>query len=170
MKVKLVSLLLVFLVSFAGCAKGSDAQNVSMDDEFSCIANVHYNGTKIKAFITKQSSGYYTIEMIEPGNLKGIVLQWDGGDLSVGYKGLSVSIDPALLPDTAFGSILINSFNMAAKKDGYQITNDGEIVKLEGISESGAFSIVLDKTTGTLISVDVPSMNLSATFEEYTVQ
>ena len=169
MKVKLINLLLVFLVLFAGC-KGPAAPTASMDEKFTCIAKLNYNGSEFKAAVTKESPGCYTIEIIEPVNLRGIMLQWNDGDLSVGYKGLSVKIDPALLPDTAFGAILINSFNAAAGEDGYRITNDGDTVRLEGTSESGDFSIVLDKETGMLMSIDVPSVNLTAIFEEYAAK
>ncbi len=169
---KLTGLLLALLLLLTGCGSqgggGGTAQPDTLKNPFSCVADVHYNEMDIKAKVTSPSIGQYTIEVLEPASLKGLTVGWNGEEIQLGYLGLSIGIDPATLPDSLFGSILIDVFNRTAAQEGMSIeTGENELV-LHGKTDSGDFTVSMDRETGALKSVSVPSVGLEAQFSEFT--
>lgn len=160
---------ILFCTMLTGCA----SQQVSdpepaIPDAFSCKADISYNGMQISAKVTRPSAAGCRIEVESPDTLKGMTLDWNGSTMNISYLGLSFDVDPASLPDTAFGNILIDVFNALARQNGLSIQNDKDSMTLSGNGESGKFSVVWDRKANALKSVEVPESGFSAQFSEFT--
>lgn len=170
---KVTGLLLAVVLLLTGCGgQGgggtAPSQPDTLSNQFSCVADIHYNELDIKANVVSPSPGLYTIEVLEPASLKGLKVEWTGQQIQLGYLGLSVGIDPATLPDSLFGSILIDVFNKAAAKDGMSIEAGENELILHGKTDTGDFTVSMDRQTGALKSISVPSAGLEAQFSEFT--
>ena len=82
--------------------------------------------------------------------------------------GVSGALSGATLPDSLFGSILIDVFNKAAAKDGMSIEAGENELILHGKTDTGDFTVSMDRQTGALKSISVPSAGLEAQFSEFT--
>ncbi|MCO7136524.1 hypothetical protein NIF40_03135 [[Clostridium] leptum] len=173
----LCSIVFIF-VALTGCSalsdpgSGSTADLNSVPNAFSTLAKVQYNGIEIEAKITRLDGGDCTIEVLSPSSLKSLAMDWNAqsNTMTLGFMGLSCSIDPQQFPDSAFGSAVISVFNAVASKDGLQIDKTDELLTFSGTGESGQFSVSIDRKTGSMQSLEIPSIGLSAQFSEYTSQ
>ena len=150
-----------------GCAPQESEPETVIPGSFSCKADIQYNGMQIGARVTRPSAAGCRIEVESPDTLKGMTLDWNGSKMNISYLGLSFDVDPASLPDTAFGNILIDVFNALSRQNGLSISKDGESMTLSGSGESGDFSVVWDRKANALKSIDAPDSGFSAQFSEF---
>ena len=163
-----VTALMMLMYLLSGCGtQPSDSETASIPDAFSCKAQIQYNGMQIGALVTRPSAAGCRIEVESPDTLKGMVLDWDGSTIQISYLGLTFDVDPASLPDTAFGSILIDVFNALSRQNGLSIQREGDSLTLSGSGESGDFSVVWDRRANALQSVEVPGCGFSAQFSDF---
>ena len=156
--------------TISGSGSGSEADLSSVPNAFSTMAKIQYDGTEIEAKITRSDGGDCTIEVLAPSTLKSLTMDWDAqsNTMTLGFMGLSCSIDPQQFPDSAFGTAVIYAFNALASKDGLKIDKTDESLTFSGTGESGQFSVSIDRKSGCMQSLDIPGIGLSAQFSDYT--
>lgn len=134
---------------------------------FSCDMAGTYRDTEVAGQITRTSAGTLTVTLSKPAGLDGMELTWDGQDVVMNMLGLSVTVDPATIPESALGRSVLEALD-AGMRGGGKLTERGMCV--EGTTESGSFALYADPDTGALTALSVPSLPLELTFTNFQLK
>lgn len=158
-------LLGVCLCCLSACSR-SDPPQEPVASGFECDVALHYRDMDVKGHLTRISAGTLKMDIEEPASLKGMSMEWDGETISVKMYGMTFGVDPAEMPESALGKGLLDVFDtIVRKKDGGTLTDEG--LKTAGESLNGEFEVLSDPATGSLLSMKVPELNLSAEFSNF---
>ena len=136
---------------------------------FECDADLTYGDMQVKGHLTRLTTGTLIMDLEEPDTLKGMTMQWDGETVSVKMYGLSFGVDPSVLPETALGKSVLTALDAALHPDGEgEVTDKGLVTS--GQAAGGTFTITSDPETGNLLSLEMPSAELSATFSNFSLK
>ena len=96
-------------------------------------------------------------------------MSWDGENISMKMYGLTFGVDPSEIPESALGKGLVDALDVAlrAGSSAGEVTEEG--IKTEGESVNGQFEILSDPESGHLLSLKIPSLNLTAAFSNFAV-
>lgn len=177
---KFLSLFLSVCISLTLCSctgndKGSLDENdeglkqisQKYDEEYQTTANIEYNGTKIKVDIKKDSEGTTEVTFVEPKMLEGMSFAVEEDNIKVSYLGMTFNIDPENLSSSIIVSTIVSAFNTVAAGSGITAEVDKSTLNVSGNTNNANFMLVLDKKTGNALTLEIPSMNLSAEFENF---
>ena len=124
---------------------------------------------QVQGHLTRLTTGTLSLDIDEPETLKGMTMQWDGETVSVKMYGLSFGLDPAAVPETALGRSLLAALDAALHPSGEgKVTENGLVTN--GEAAGGAFTITSDPETGSLLSLELPSAQLKATFTNFALK
>lgn len=152
----------------AGSGKGGGAET-PVTTGFECDADLTYRDMQVKGHLTRLTTGTLTLDIDEPETLKGMTMQWDGETVSVKMYGLSFGLDPAAVPETALGRSLLAALDAALHPSGEgKVTENGLVTN--GEAAGGTFTITSDPETGSLLSLELPSAQLKATFTNFALK
>ena len=135
---------------------------------FECDVSLTYRDMDVKGHLTRLTAGTLVMDITEPQTLEGMSMKWDGQTISVNMYGLSFGVDPEAIPETALGKSILDSLD-GVTADGERIVTD-EGVLTKGNAAGGEFTFVSDPETGNLLSLTIPSVNLTATFSNFQVK
>lgn len=177
---KLLAILLSFIISISFCACTSENKKLTENDEglqqisqkyekqYQTTANIEYNGTKIKVNVEKQNDTT-EITFVEPKMLDGMKFSVTDDNIKVTYLGMNFNIDPENLSSSIIVSTIVSTFNTIASGSGITAEVDKNTLNVKGTTNNANFLLVLDKKSGNALSLEIPSMNLSAKFENFTL-
>lgn len=161
----IVWFILVSCLLCAGCARAGSTQP-PLTSGFACDVAMHYRDMDVKGRLTRGAAGTLKMEFEAPSSLKGMSMEWDGETMSAKMYGMTFEVDPASVPESALGRSLLDVLDSAMRdKDAGELTEDG--LRLNGETASGAYEMLSDPDTGNLISLKVPSLNLTADFSNF---
>ncbi len=164
--------LLVFIAIFAITTfikPQKDAQrqiSTTLHKPFDAKATIKMKDLVMEADINKTDIGACTIAITDPKQLKDMKFQYDGEDVKVSYKGLGVKLNENSKLVSSLASIIVNSIDKAASSSGVDVKIDGKTLIVSGKSDSGKFNIVLDKTTGAIMSLSLPELDFECNFTD----
>ena len=159
-KVLPVLAVLALVAVLVGCFnRGNTAQNAALQNEFSLIASISYQGIQAKGTVSKAGE-CYQLQITEPEALSGMGFEYDGEKVNVSYLGLSVGVDKNTILTSAAASI-VSSFNHALIGSGTNVKNDGDNFVITGKTESGAYKLTASRMDGTPVSLELPDSKLS---------
>lgn len=123
---------------------------------------------QIKGHLTRLTTGTLTLDIDEPETLKGMTMQWDGETVSVKMYGLSFGwiLPPCRKPPWREPSR--RPGRRPASLGGGEVTENGLVTN--GEAAGGAFTITSDPETGSLLSLELPSAQLKATFTNFALK
>lgn len=102
----------------------------------------------------------------QPDTLKGITAQWNGDKVQASLYGLSFDLSPDTLPAGALGSVLTDALDAVLRAPtAGRLTEEGFC--WEGTGQNGAITVLSDPQDGSLLSLEIPSVPLSATFDGF---
>ena len=133
--------------------------------DFESTANIKYNGLEITATIQKKHSGETIVSFSSPETLKGLNFTVKEDDIKVNYMGMDFHIDPNNLNSSMMVSMMIGVFNNLANNQGISAKIENNAILITGDTNDMQFEMTLDKTNGNALSLNIPSMGLSAEFE-----
>ncbi len=107
------------------------------------------------------------MDITEPKALKGMTMSWDGETISMKMYGMTFGLSPEEVPESALCKGILDALDAAAGKDGGTLTGDGLLTA--GRALNGEFEILSDPDTGHLLSMKIPSLNLTAVFSNFEV-
>lgn len=168
----LALLALTLCAGVAACAaggRGGGGAETPVTTGFECDADVTYRDMQVKGHLTRLTTGTLTLDIDEPETLKGMTMQWDGETVSVKMYGLSFGLDPAAVPETALGRSLLAALDAALHPSGEGTVTENGLVT-NGQAAGGTFTITSDPETGSLLSLEIPSAQLKATFTNFTLK
>ena len=156
------------LVACSACSPGKSETEEPVTSGFECDLDVQYQDMNVKGHLTRHTAGTLLLELTEPSTLNGLSMEWDGENIALKLHGLSFDVNPSALPESGLGKGILSALDAAIG----QRENRAEVS--EGIATSGSiaqgeFTLVSDPETGNLLSLEIPSMELSATFSNFAV-
>ena len=164
-------LAVLFLLSLAGCSGCSGGQTqesaIQKLTSFSCKANITYGDFTASADVTRQADGETVFVLTEPESLRDMTFLFRSDQVSISYKGLTIDVSPTSFLASAAGSALVNSIDQTLKSENVEITKKDGVLEINSKSNSGNYTMQLDQTTGALLKLLVPSLDLQCDFTEF---
>ena len=153
------------LLFLCACSKYTSKEEPVTTD-FECDVDVKYQDMNVKGHLTRSTAGTLTLDIDAPESLKGMTMIWNGESVSFKMYGLTFNVNPDSIPQSSLGQGIVNSLDAAMSKNTEKkVTDEGIVTK--GEIEGGEFEIVSDSTTGNLISLSIPSLELEANFSNF---
>ena len=91
-KILPVLAVLALVAVLVGCfSQQNTAQNAALQNEFSLVASISYQGIQAKGTVSKAGESYQ-LQITEPEALSGMGFEYDGEKVNVSYLGLSVDV------------------------------------------------------------------------------
>lgn len=153
--------LLIALILLCGCGAKSPAGD-PVTEGFSCRAAIRYGEMDIDARLTCTPEGSMTVAFALPKSLSGVVLGWNGTDMTLELGGMSLALPAEKVPESALVRCLAQVLG-ATHPTGTR-TEEGYVIS--GETEGKAYALVCDPATGLPVSLSVPEEGLEATFTE----
>ncbi len=172
-----VFLCLILILSVTACSPTTPKNGQTLTDEqlkkatqeysdtFKSTANIKYNNIEIKAEIERLPNGSTTVTFLSPDTVKDMSFTVAEDDIKVNYMGMEFHIDPNNLDSSMVVSMMIGVFNNIASGQGITAKVEDNAIVLNGNNDNMQFEMTLDKQNGTALTLNIPSMGLSAEFE-----
>ncbi|WMJ22139.1 hypothetical protein RBG61_09010 [Paludicola sp. MB14-C6] len=141
--------------------------STNLSKPFDAKATVKMKDLVMVCDINKSAVGACTIKIQEPKQLKDMEFQYDGKDIKVSYKGLSVKLDENSKLASSLAAVIVNSIDTAASPSGVDVKMVGKTVQITGKSDSGNFKIVLDKASGSIMTLTLPQLDFECNFDDF---
>ena len=138
-----------------------------MSRPFDAEATITMKDLVLTADINRTEPGQATIRITEPKNLSGMNFSYDGDDITVSYMGFSVQLDGNSKLVSNVASLIVSALDKAASPSGVDVSMEEDALLVSGESDSGKFSIRLDKENGSIISVQVPEVDFECRFDDF---
>lgn len=159
---KLKKLLLCFIcflliLFLSGCKTHSSIDNDFFEkkQDFNMLAICEQNGLQYSMSVEK--NGYQIqFEYISPEMIKGLCFIFDSEKEKVSYMGLDITEENGQLLTAIIPKMIAIAISDSLTKPGDNI---------EGMTEYGNYSIVIDRTSGLLKTLTLPSYNLKCSFK-----
>lgn len=166
--VSIIFAAVVLFFLFAGCSNQPSQESVIQQlTNFSCKADITYGEFTASADVTRQADGQTTFVITEPESLKDMTFLFRDDQVSISYKGLTIDVEPTSFLASAAGSALVHSIDQTLKSENLQIVQKEDVLELSSKSFSGNYTMQLDKTTGALLKLLVPSLDLECDFSDF---
>lgn len=161
-------LALLIGVTALSCAKTGKKAEKPVTTGFSSDVNVQYGDMTVKGHIQRSTAGTMTMDVQEPETLKGLSMVWNGESVSLKLHGLSFNVNPDTVPQSALVKSVLQTLDsaMPLKEDG-ELTDEGLLTT--GSGPAGDFTLLSDPETGNLKQLSIPSIDLVATFSNFTL-
>lgn len=162
-------MLISSLLALNACqAKGGKNAEDPVSTGFECDVSLTYRDMDVKGHLTRLTAGTLVMDITEPKTLEGMSMKWDGQTISVNMYGLSFGVDPEAIPETALGKSILDALDSVPADGDRTVTDEGVLTK--GTAAGGEFTFISDAETGNLLSLTIPSVNLTATFSNFQVK
>ena len=89
--------------------------------------------------------------------LDGLNFLFEKDSMTVDYKGLKVTMDPAQLPDSAIAKLLVSAIDQAAKKDGVSVSFEDTALVISGETADSTFYLKIDAADANVMTLSVPA-------------
>lgn len=155
----------VLMLLVTGCRQLTQtAEPVGVD--FTCRIQADYKDMDVEGTLIRQTAGMLKLTFSAPESLAGMTAVWDGESVGLEMNGLSFSVDPATVPESALGEEIVAVLDAAIRGDGERTQEDDKLI-IRGNGNNGAYELVCDAQTGVPLSLSVPSIPLSVTFSNF---
>ena len=160
----IASIVILLALMLAGCDQTPAAEPVGSG--FTCRIQAEYKDLDVKGVLVRQSAGTLKLEFSAPESLAGMTALWDGDSVELQMNGMSFSVDPATVPESAMGEEIVAVLDAAVRGEGDRTQKDGKLFVC-GNGNNGAYELVCDAETGQPLSLSVPSLPLTVTFSDF---
>lgn len=171
--ITLVVILIVLIlgVTFWGLTRkdppGQAQTLASLKQPFDAKATIKMKDVVLEADLNRSNESALSLKVLEPKGLKDMEFSYDGKDIKIAYKGLGVKLDDNSRLVSSMMEIIINSINKASSGSGIDVKVEGENLHVSGSTESGNFSMILNKKTGAVISLSVPELDFECNLRDF---
>ena len=159
------------LCGFAACKTAEPPPPPPTATGFSCAAEGSYRGEPVAGTLSRTAAGLLTVTLSRPKTLEGVVMEWNGTDVTLRFGGLSWSVDPDTIPQTALGKRILQALDAVVYGESAGVLTEDGRLKTEGTVGSGEdaapFTVWSDPQTGALLGLEVPSEELTLTFSDF---
>lgn len=168
-KTVLAVFITVIMLFTAACSKTPKTMGkATLTPTFTCTALIAYDDFNATAQIQRYGEGIWSAEFSEPSTLSGVRLDFNNGEVTASYKGLTFSVPKDAAPVKALISSLIEVVDTALKSDSIEGEASDGVITLSGSLSQGDYSIGFDEKTGALVSFEMPGYGLKMVFEDFS--
>lgn len=162
--------LLISLLLFGCAVKDPTPENISgaLANPYEAELQVRSRGLEMSAVISKQTPGYCNVEFTAPALLNGLSMQFKPDSADISYKGLSVSVDPASLPESAVAKLVVAALDQVTRQDGLRVQIVDSALVISGTSDSTTFYLSLDSANYNILKLRIPSEELEIDFINFS--
>lgn len=170
MKKTLAFVLTAFFFLLCGCVNNdkNGTGNVSVPLSFKTDLLININKSTVKANFDHKAPGVAQISVESPESLKGLVMNFEGSNCKISFNSIEWQTDMSNFPETSFGSAVISSLETLIEGTSVESIKSGEKINHEGKGPLGNFTFVQNEETGFLESFNMPNLNLSIEFSNFT--
>ena len=170
-------LALSFMLSGCGGAGGrqpseNEQQKVAsnLNRGFDAKATIKMGDIEAEADINRTKEGVCTVELTSPKGLSGMTFSFDQQNVTVSYMGLSLELDNDSVLTSSMTKAVVASINMAAEPHGVSMAVEGEALVIKGTTESGDFTLKLDRSNYSVLTLSIPNLDLECNFNPFSYQ
>lgn len=170
-------LALSLMLSGCGGAGGkqpseNEQQKVSsnLNRGFDAKATIKMGDIEAEADINRTKEGVCTVELTSPKGLSGMTFSFDQQNITVSYMGLSLELDNDSVLTSSMTKAVVASINMAAEPHGVSMAVEGEALIIKGATESGDFTLKLDRSNYSVLTLSIPNLDLECNFNPFSYQ
>lgn len=157
----------LILCLLIGCSPKNEAALPPAATGFSCGITGTYQGDEVAGELTRTAAGLLTVSLTKPAELDGLQMEWNGEVVTLRMLGLSWTVDPADVPEAALGQRILDALDTVVYGGGTGEVVEGKLVTTGDAGNGTPFTLCSDPATGALLSLDVPSEELSLTFVDF---
>lgn len=147
--------------------KASEVETVTneiLQNSFNANATIKFQDIILNADVNKTNENAITLCIVEPKTLEGMELNYDGELININYKGMSLELDKNSKTLSSVANILINSLETATSGTGLEIKNQEGGILVNGNSDSGDFSILLNPNTKSIAQINSQTLDFTCEF------
>lgn len=164
---KIICLCISFMIlfSFMGCSKKTTP--VAMKSLYSISADVKLGDFEATVGLNRLGNGVWDISFLKPDNINGLGVSYQEENMKVTYKGLSFSIPREDIPIKSIVTNLTSILDNVSLGTKVDFRKDGDKVIAKGKTDSGSYKVTFDEKTGSITSLELGDINLTANFSDY---
>jgi hypothetical protein len=155
---------LLLVLCLFGCRRSVTA-TPPVSTDFSCNFKATYRELSVAGTLTRRSAGTVSLSFTEPETLNGLTASWDGDAVTLSLLGLQYTVSPESIPEAALGEELLAVFDAALRGEG-KTEQDKAVTTFTGTYNNQTYTYRYDTKSGAPLSLIVPALPLSVTFNE----
>lgn len=136
----------------------------SLKQPFSASASIHTGDISAVADVNRTAPDQFTFTFQEPAQLNGLTFDYKGDMLGISYRGMSVNTSQDSLLAKGICAVIMRAINSASEQTGIQMEKQDGILSLNGSFDQRDFTVQLDESTGALLQVSIPELDLKCSF------
>ena len=170
----LIAILVIFiLLMLWGCNRKSGAGprdlGKTLSQPFEAEATIRMKGLTLQSDINRTAAGTATFVVTDPPGLKDMQFQYNGDEIAVSYKGMTLHLDGESKLAGSMAALVMEAIEKASSDD-VKIKLDGNALCIAGESEAGEFDMRLDRKNGSILSLSFPELDFECSFEDFIFQ
>lgn len=161
-------ILLMFLPGCQNRTQEAPSVPIPLKPSFSSNAKIRCGNLEIKSIFSKEENGRFLLEFQSPEVLQGMSMQYTSDQITIEYRGLTGNYPPDGVSQKAIGKILIDAISSFCQGGTLEMRSNGTQLEARGkLQESGNdFLLILEESSGKLLSLQVPDADLMVSFSE----
>lgn len=176
---KLIGMCLALAMTLSACGMDNSGQPSENEQEkvssslsrgFDAKATIKMGDIEAEADINRTKEGVCTVQLTSPKGLSGMTFSFDQKNVTVSYMGLSLELDNDSVLTSSMTKAVVASINMAAEPHGVSMALEGEALVIKGTTESGDFTLKLDRSNYSVLTLSIPNLDLECNFNPFSYQ
>lgn len=160
--------ILFFALSGCGAKGGPPRLPEWLEQPFHAKAVLQYDDFVAEGLLSREEDGSFLLEFDAPEVLKGMIMRFETGQVTIEYRGLTGNYRTDSIPQAAMGNLLAQASQRLCSGEEIDLEWEESALLAKGrLQRDGApFVWALDAPTGTLQSLSVPSHSFRADFSD----
>jgi len=134
---------------------------------FITAASISYKGVKALATISQATPLSCSFVFEAPRQVAGMGLVFQQDDVDVSYKGMGFTFARDFMPYGAVANITVQALNMVINDEELTVNAESEAPEIRGMVEAGEFILQIDRDTGEIVKLSVPTQELEIEFHNF---
>lgn len=157
----------LMMLTFSACKKETTMAAPDLNKLFTVTASVQYGDFNAAATVNRLGNDMWDVEFSEPSTLAGVKLSYNGEDITASYLGLSFSVPKNAAPVKSMLNMLFKAIDKSAMGLDMPCTEEDGIMTFSGTGDFGDFTLSMEKSTGNLVSFELPDEKLQVQFADF---
>lgn len=176
LKRKIAAAAMATMLLLSGCGGQKPQEEVSsaakevsesIGKGFDAKATIKMGEIKATADINRTKEGTCTFVIAEPKSMEGMTFAFDQDTVTLSYLGLNLTLDQDSMLTSAMSKAVISAINKAAEPNGIQVTAEGKALTVTGDTDSGSFTLTLDRESRSMLTLKIPALELECNFDPF---
>lgn len=135
-----------------------------LSSNFNANAVIKMQDITLNADVNRTNPNAITLNILEPKTLEGMNVQYDGDLVNINYKGMTLGLDKNSKALSSVANILMSAIETATAGTGVEIKNIDEGISINGVTDTGDFSILLNPSDNSIASISSENLDFICEF------